>query len=890
MARIVTCSHGHHWELATRDVSSAGELDALCPECGDGYLTPPPGESLSTDPAALFRRPTRYPPTAAAGFPFIPGYELLSVLGRGGMGVVYRARQLALDRVVAVKTLHPGAGLPDELLRRFRTEAESAAGLQHPNAVRVYEVGDAGGQPYLVMEWVNGGTLAARLARAPLSPRAAAVVVAAVARAVGAAHQLGVVHRDLKPANVLLDLAAGADPDGDLELGLRLGLVTPKVSDFGLAKRLGHHDQTHTGAALGTPSYMAPEQAAGDSRDVGPAADVWALGAILYELLTGRPPFRAANPLETLDLVRHADPIPPDRFRPRLPRDLQTVCLKCLEKSPARRYASAADLVADLDRFTAGLPVRARPVGVVGRAVRWAKRRPTAAALAGVCVVGAAAGVGGLAGHNARLRAEVERTQKQEAETARQKTAALDHVRRGHQALDDIFTSLDNPPVELHGNAAFQAHYHEQARAILRYYHDMLQTGDDADPEVRFGRGLVAVYAGRMQLRLGADPAAEGDFRRAAGLLEPLAADPAADPAVRREWAECCYWYGTLFQKTGRHPEATRSFEQTAATATALLSAGSPAPRDRRLLALCQTRLAQIEMAERRFAQAEAHAAAAAAGWERLIAADPASDIHRVWAATSLYYLAEMHWSATRWEALDDDTRRAEAVLGEYARRPPKTVAESNTVQRVGHVYRHHALGLFTRGSKTAAVDRLTAAIGLLDAVMKSSPASAFARNDAALLYRDRACFRGVVGPAADAFADWDRAIELADADNATGYRIGRAEARLRHGEWAAAVAELTAVAASESMPTFCWAESGRVLSVAVDQSRVVPDLSAAEQTRRQTELAELAIKCVRRAVAGGEFPDAAAFARYMKYPPLAALRSRPGFDELERIVAKRTK
>jgi serine/threonine protein kinase len=241
---------------------------------------------------------------------------------------------------------------------------------------------------------VNGGTLAGRLARGPLPPRAAAAVVGVLARAVEYAHTRGIVHRDLKPANVLLDLSAVADAQSDLALGLRLGLVAPKVSDFGLAKRTGGDDHTHTGTVLGTPSYMAPEQAEG-RKDVGPAADVYALGAILYECLTGRPPFRAATPLETLDLVRSADPIPPDRFRPRLPRDLGTICLKCLEKSPARRYPSAGELAADLDRYDHGLPVRARPVGAVGRAVRWAKRQPTAAALVGVCVVGAAAGFGG---------------------------------------------------------------------------------------------------------------------------------------------------------------------------------------------------------------------------------------------------------------------------------------------------------------------------------------------------------------------------------------------------------------------------------------------------------------------------------------------------------------
>src|SRR5262245_14685053 len=285
--------------------------------------------------------PVVAPSTGAA----IPGYELLEELGRGGMGVVYKARQTRLGRTVALKMTLAGGHARPEDLSRFKAEAEAIARLQHPHIVQVYEVGEHDGLPFFCLEFCPGGSLDRKLNGTPLPPGQATALVEVLARAMQAAHEKGVVHRDLKPANVLLA------EDG-----------SPKISDFGLAKRLDAVGQTHSGAVMGTPSYMAPEQAAGRVRDIGPLADVWALGAILYECLTGRPPFRAATTVDTLVQVVHDDPVPPGRLAPKLPRDLQTICLKCLQKEPHRRYGSAAELAEDLRRFQAGEPILARPV------------------------------------------------------------------------------------------------------------------------------------------------------------------------------------------------------------------------------------------------------------------------------------------------------------------------------------------------------------------------------------------------------------------------------------------------------------------------------------------------------------------------------------------------
>ncbi|MGL4423649.1 MAG: protein kinase domain-containing protein, partial [Gemmataceae bacterium] len=289
-----------------------------------------------------------------------PGYEILYELGRGGMGVVYRARQIALQRDVALKML---LGADTQATRRFLIEAETLAALHHPHVVSVYAFGDDPGYPFFAMEFLSGGTLAAYLRdQTILKPLDAAGLVRAIAQGVQAAHAQGIIHRDLKPANILFD-----------------GNFEPKVTDFGIAKR-ALTDMTQTGIVMGTPAYMAPEQASGQGKFVGPPADVWALGVILYESITGLRPFRADTSIALMLSVQHDEPIPPRRLQHRLPRDLERICLKCLAKDPADRYATAGDLAMDLQRFRDGEPVSITQAGYVTRAAKWARRKPTTAA------------------------------------------------------------------------------------------------------------------------------------------------------------------------------------------------------------------------------------------------------------------------------------------------------------------------------------------------------------------------------------------------------------------------------------------------------------------------------------------------------------------------------
>jgi WD40 repeat protein/serine/threonine protein kinase/Flp pilus assembly protein TadD len=362
--------------------------------------TPPVGWSVPRRDLPT-RRADKTDETEVIPVPEIPGYIEIEELGRGGMGVVYKARQVALNRIVALKMVFAGGVSGRESWARFRTEVEAVAALHHPNIVQIYEVGAHKGNPFFSMEFAAGGTLRTRFPDKPAPPRDAAELVAKLARAVQYAHDRGIIHRDLKPANVLLTV------DG-----------IPKIADFGLAKRIDDEFlvRTQTGRILGTPSYMAPEQASGKGNRAGPAVDTYALGALLYELFTGRPPFDGDSFESTLHQILNEQPVAPRRLNATLPRDLETVCLKCLEKEPHRRYSSAGALADDLERFLSGQPVRVRPVGPLERGLRWCRRNPV---LAGAWVGFIGALALGLAGVSWKWH-EAE-TEKKNVENAEQK-------------------------------------------------------------------------------------------------------------------------------------------------------------------------------------------------------------------------------------------------------------------------------------------------------------------------------------------------------------------------------------------------------------------------------------------------------------------------------------
>jgi WD40 repeat protein len=411
-------------------------------------------------------------PDGPRALPEVPGYDLLRELSRGGMGVVYLARARELERLCALKMILAGDHAGAEAVRRFLAEASAAASLKHPGIVQVYRLGGHDGRPYLELEYLDGGPLTARLDGTPWEPRAAAALLAPVAGAVAEAHRHGLVHRDLKPGNILLD-AEGR----------------PKVSDFGLAKLLGQgQGLTATGEILGSPWYMAPEQADGHTREVGKPADVYALGAVLYELLTGRPPFRGATVLETLEQVKSAVPVSPRRLVPSVPRDLETIVLQCLAKGPGQRYPDAGALADDLARYLRGEPVKARPVGPLARFGRWCARNPRLAALEGAVVALLVA----IAAVSTTLYVRVHREAHQvEWLNALLKGKADQADQQSRAALESAADAVDALALAREANAAGESARRELDRALYATRTNLALAAHEAGDSVRLASLLA---------------------------------------------------------------------------------------------------------------------------------------------------------------------------------------------------------------------------------------------------------------------------------------------------------------------------------------------------------------------------------------------------------------
>jgi serine/threonine protein kinase/tetratricopeptide (TPR) repeat protein len=504
---------------------------------------PDPGDAAAQRQEML---PEAGGPAAA---PPLRGYEILGELGRGGMGVVYKARHLSLNRVVALKMILAGAQAGPEEVARFRAEAKAVARLQHPHIVQIFEVGEADGRLFLALEFVDGGSLAERLAGSPLPARQAAELTEALACAVHYAHRQGVVHRDLKPANVLLSLGrdCGGNTGYALPSGSQLNGAEPKITDFGLAKRLeGGAGPTRSGDVLGTPSYMAPEQAEGRPREVGPATDVYALGAILYELLTGRPPFRAESPLETLLQVRAQEPVAPRSLQPKVPRDLETICLKCLRKEPHKRYAGADTLADDLQRFLDGRPIRARPVGPTGRLWRWCRRRPAVAILAAALVLAMALGFPAVT----FLWLSTDYHRRLAEQRLEERRLA---VRQHYIDLSEI--KLGKEP----GTQGLRKKLLDEA---LAYFQSYLQEAPD-DPKSRYDVAEAYYRVGKITAQIGSKEEALDKYRQARDRLEQLVRDGPTAAKYEAGLARVHYDMGRLESATGLPDEALRSYERS---------------------------------------------------------------------------------------------------------------------------------------------------------------------------------------------------------------------------------------------------------------------------------------------------------------------------------------
>ena len=470
------------------------------------------------------------------GDPEIAGYEILDELGRGGMGVVYKARQIALNRMVALKMILAGAHAKPKDLERFRAEAQAVARFQHPGIVQIYEVGESNGMPYFSLEFVAGDTLSKKISHDPKPPEYAARIVESLALAMNYAHEHGIIHRDLKPANVLLA------EDG-----------TPKITDFGLAKTLeADSGQTQAGTVLGTPSYMAPEQANGEA--VGPLADVYSLGGILYDLLTGRPPFSGSSVLDTLEMVRSREPVPPSSLAGKLPRDIETIALKCLQKDAARRYQSAGELAADLRRFLENRPILARPVGPLEKGWRWAKRNPGLAGLgtAVAVLLVAVAIITSVMSYNLNVKKneaqenfraakeaeEKEALQKVVAQAARDKALKAQVVTGEQRNLAlDVVRGISMDVDAVLGTKQSLAPLRQAIQEKM--LSDVNKIRDHAKKNALYDRGEAVALSklGEIYMQANRVRDAEDHYRRVRAIFEQFIKDNADDPIGRRNLA-----------------------------------------------------------------------------------------------------------------------------------------------------------------------------------------------------------------------------------------------------------------------------------------------------------------------------------------------------------------
>jgi serine/threonine-protein kinase len=743
------------------------ELAALDRACRQryGFAAGPDDSEVPTNPGpAPPGRRADGPAARPPDWPSIPGLELVEVLGSGGMGVVFKARQARLDRDVAVKFLRDAHRTDPEQRERFLQEARAVARLRHPHLVQLYEFGEvpaAGGatsQPYLVLEYVAGGSLADLLRGSPLPCAEAARLVETLADAIHYAHQQGVVHRDLKPANVLLQGAQG-NGEGQTERlrgprssrpPERTAGLCAKVTDFGLAKLLAGSDLTRSGFVLGTPGYMAPEQAAGKS-GVTAVVDVYGLGAILYEALTGRPPFAAATVDATLGQVRQDEPVPPRRLQPTVPRDLETICLKCLRKEPGRRYASALALADDLRRFGAGEPVRARPVGTGERVVVWCRRNPGAAGLLAALVLVFLAGGAGVLWqwHRASSNAAAFR---RERDAARQeKERAERHLRMVHNGVDRLTRLgrdlLQRPRQYRTGQAVL-----EQALAL---YREMLPEAGN-DPAVRREAAGLFGQVASIHHTLGHPGKAAEAYDRQARLLDGLLMEKPGSKGLRMQLAASHRYRGNALRDLGKAGEARRAYDRAAELHEGLLG---EAPDDAGYqMALANTLLNTATLLSRR---------------------DQAEELERLYRRVVKLNRAAVR--ATR----GDPRYRAELALGledqglfflDTGRGPraEAAVREALTIRQgvragghlKGYIEDYVARSFVNLGRVLAAAGRAREAeqsyrkaVDLLDGIVKEFPKSALRRAALARALAVRADFLGDLGRRREAEAVCRRAI-----------------------------------------------------------------------------------------------------------------------------------
>lgn len=884
-------------------------------------VTPPAANWLRLDDDRLTAErfaqsgPVRRTAAAPSEWPVLPGYEILGVLGQGGMGVVYQARHRDLDRVVALKMLlhNDAAGLA-----RFQTEAESIARLQHPNIVQVYEISAHNGLPFFTLEYVDGGNLRERLRGGPLAPVEAAALLERLARAVQAAHERGVLHRDLKPANILLTR------DG-----------VPKIADFGLARRLeGDPRRTRTGLVLGTPAYMAPEQLGGP-KPAGPPADIYALGVILYEAVSGRPPFESASPTDLLFQVGLREPIAPSYWHPQVPRPLETICLKCLSKAPADRYTSAAALADDLQRFLDGKPVRAHRAS---RLTRWCRAHPwrallTTAAilLATALLAGLTTGIVGLQRQLANAKAETLAAQ-DTADQARAETdfaqvtlvSALDQLRlkqdaltqrRGKEraALDQLSTYLldtakrctevredqkqalqlaaasyeelaavsqregDNPieTAAVYVRAARLRHkLGEQPRTELAYRHalTLLEKAKDepALTSTRAQRGHIHGQLGLLLKDQQRWPEAESEFRRGRDLYVGLVAEMPANVEHRWELAQAHNNLGVLLNSVQRPSESETEQRQALDLLTRLAAEVPQRPQFQQQAALSHANLAILHRSRNRPDEALSEYRIAQQLQKRLLLAHPAVVEYRVDRANVHNCVALLLAEQSKWSEAEKEHRQAlalrEQLVAEFPRTRAYSVDAAGSCCNLGHLMKDS-------GRPEDALDWYQKAILVLRPLVDRDPQLETGRRFLRNAHFGRARALDALDRPKSSVPDWEQAVHFSPERERPPYRASYAEALARMGDANRALAVVNDVANDPTLPPELLYQLACTCGRAV---ALVPDVPV-----KREPIAARGVALLQRASATGYFQTPARLETLLSEECLAPLRGRADFNKL---------
>ncbi|CAN5116204.1 hypothetical protein BH10PLA2_BH10PLA2_18590 [soil metagenome] len=825
-----------------------------------------------------------------ARLPSVAGYKLLGELGRGASGVVYLALHLRLERQVAVKILHARAS--QESLVRFRQEAATLAKLQHPNIVQVYDIDEVDGQPYFAMEYVAGGNLAARINNRPQDAREAARLVQMLANAMESIHRKGIVHRDLKPGNILLqDDAAftrATPPDSqratDSPPGKSIADPIPKISDFGLAKHLsGAANLTESSDFLGTPGYMAPEQARGARASIGPATDVYALGVILYELLTGRPPFRGDAPVDTLLQVAFDEPTPPRIHQTNLPRDIETICLKCLRKDPANRYATAADLAADLKRFLSGRPIKARRVGVVERALSWCRRNQTAAFFLGLVVVLLTTmGILGpfIAYHEHSLRQQAEENAASAQASA---VVAQAEKERADQNLALARKATQETLVKIAQNQALRSAQfltlREDLLLLLVENATELSKLPVFDPVTEAWRGRALLQLAYVQKELGKAKEAMEELREAVRIFIRLSNEYPKTVLYQRYLAACQNDLGVHIKRGGKPNDLKEAEPHLRASKEgwSQLLAGSPDSSDyQQGLADALNNYAGICRRLGRPAEAIACFTEAIKLFSQVADANPAEPRFRSRVAIVRSNLATHLTDDHRLGEAAQEFQSAQKIYEQLLAKDPMNV---DWAAGMAHAGSNFAICKREQGKYLEAIAACTQCIDILKPILAKEPRLISAREPMILAYKIRAENLMELNRLPEALADWDADLKLAEGEKRFAARAGRALTLARLKRLPEALAEVDHLA---KQPEF----KGRPQLDCAGVWGLAAEALQPKETPREQYLAK-AWEAIQQVVKTGEL-EPADLISYMKTgADLASLRPKPEFAKLLQSLEK---